>query len=67
MKLLMRMEGNEDAVQSTIGSLIASNDPDYLILAVREAEDCNQHAAAAKCLMALHDIIVTDEEDAILP
>ena len=65
MKLLMRMEGNEDAVQSTIGSLIASNDPDYLILAVREAEDCNQHAAAAKCLMALHDIIVTDEEDAI--
>ena len=48
-----------------IGSLIASNDPDYLILAVREAEDCNQHAAAAKCLMALHDIIVTDEEDAI--
>lgn len=65
MKLLMRTEGNEDAVQSTIERLVALNDPDYLILAVREAEDCSQHAAAAKCLMALHDIIVTDEEDAI--
>lgn len=67
LKALLRTgesEKNAD-VSELLKQLTALRDPDYMIAAVRETEESQNHEAAAMCFLELHNLIIgggNDEE-----